>query len=224
MPKKNLLIAGVIVLLLIIGAVGFMMMQKPSTKSASETTTPKDTTQDTSGVSTTTGSIRSLLAGGKNISCTVTYPENGGGGTMFIADKKMRGDFSTKDSSGKQIESHMIQDGDFAYSWMGTQGVKMKIDTSVKASPAAGSAGQSVDLDKQENMNCQSWSVDNSKFTVPADVKFMDATSFTGQTQTQTQTNTNATSNPSVDKSACAAITDPTVKAACLNAAGSGGY
>lgn len=224
MPKKNLLIAGAVVLLLVIAGVGFMMMSKSSGKSAEDLTVSKDSAKDTTGESTTKGSIRSLLSGGKNITCTVAYPDNGGGGTMYIADKKMRGDFTTKDAGGKQIESHMVQDGEFIYSWMGTQGVKMKIDTSANASPAAGSAQQGADLDKQQDMKCSSWSIDNSKFAVPADVKFMDATGFTGQTQTQTQTNTNATSNPSSVQSACSAITDPAAKAACMSAAGSGGY
>lgn len=225
MPKKNLLIAGVVVLLLVIAGVGFMIMSKSSGKSAEDLTVGKDSAKDTTVESTTKGSIRSLLSGGKNITCTVVYPDNVGGGTMFIADKKMRGDFTTKDAGGKQIESHMLQDGEFIYSWMGAQGVKMKIDTGANASPAAGSAQQGADLDKQQDMNCSSWSVDNSKFILPTDVKFMDATAFTGQTQTQTQTQTGTgTNGSSAIKAACESITDPANKAACLKAAESGGY
>lgn len=226
MPKKNLLIAGAVVVLLIIGVVGFMLMKKPSTNSASEMTTPKDTAQGAGGVSTTKESIRSLFSAGKNVTCTFTYADNSTSGTIYVADKKIRSDFTIKDASGKMTESHMIQDGDTGYFWTGTQGTKMKIDTSVKASPAAGSAQQGADLDKQQDMKCSSWSIDGSKFTVPTDVKFMDVSGFTGQTQTQTQTqtNTSAPSNSSVVKSACETITDPANKAACLNAAGSGGY
>src|SRR3989344_8038611 len=169
MPKKNLLIAGAAVLLLIVLGAGFMMMSKSPQKSAGETAVTLDTTQEQSGVSTTKDSIKSLFSAGKNVTCTVTYPENGGGGTMYIADKKMRGDFSTKDAGGKLIESHMILDGDTSYSWMGLQGVKMKIDATAGASPATGTTQQAADLDKQQDMNCSGWSVDNSKFTVPVD-------------------------------------------------------
>lgn len=217
MPNKNLLIAGAVLLLIIVvGVVGFMMMSKSSKNSDAESAVAKDAEQEQSGVSATKESIKNLFSSGKNVTCTVTYPDNGGGGTMYIADKKMRGDFSTKDSSGKQIESHMILDGDTSYSWMGTQGVKMKIDSTVKASPAAGTTQQGTDLDKQQDMNCSSWSVDNSKFALPGDVKFTDMTGFLQQTQTQTQTQTGGTS-------ACNAITDPTAKAACITATQSSG-
>ncbi len=216
MPKKNLLIAGAVVVLLILVGAGYMVMSKSSKGSATESAVSTDTAQEQSGVSATKESIKSLFSAGKSVTCTVTYPDNGGGGTMYIADKKMRGDFSTKDSGGKQIESHMILDGDTSYSWMGTQGVKMKIDASVAASPATGTTQQAADLDKQQDMNCSSWSVDNSKFAIPADVKFMDVSGFTQQTQTQTQTQTGGSS-------ACNAITDPTAKAACITATQSSG-
>jgi hypothetical protein len=222
MPKKNLLIAGAALFLLLIVGAGLMFMAKTSRKNVPESTLPKETVSDQSGVFATKESIKSLFSSGKNVTCSVAYPDNGGGGTMFIADKKMRGDFSTKDASGKQLESHMILDGDTSYSWMGAQGVKMKIDASVKASPGSSSAGQTADLDKQEDMSCSGWSVDNSKFVVPGDIKFMDATSFTGQTQTKTQTG--GSSTPGDSKSACGAITDPTAKAACMGATGAGGY
>ncbi len=219
MPKKNLLIAGAVAILLLIGA-GYLIMSKTSKKSVSESTVGQGKAQDT-GSASTKGSIRSLLSAGKNVFCTVTYPDNGGSGTMYIADKKMRGDFSTKDANGKPIESHMMQDGEFTYSWMGTQGFKMKIDTTVQASPTttSGTTQQGADLDKQVDMNCSSWSVDNSKFTVPEDVKFIDGSSFMKQTQSQTQTQTQTNTN-----STCAQISDPSAKAACMSAVQSGGY
>lgn len=218
MPKKNLLITGAAVLLLIIVGAGFVMMSKSSKNIDGQTAVAPETKQEQGGVSTTKDSMKSLFSAGKNITCTVTYPENGGGGTMYIADKKMRGDFSTKDASGKQLESHMILDGDTSYSWMGLEGIKMKIDSTAGASPAAGAVGQSADLDKQQDMNCSSWSVDSSKFALPTDVKFTDMSGFLQQTQTQTQPQTQTGGS-----SACNAITNPTAKAACIAATQSSG-
>lgn len=220
MPKKNLLIAGAAVLLLLIVGAGLMMVSNSSKKTVSESTVTQGTANDSSETSTTKGSIKSLFSAGKNVTCTVTYPDNGGGGTMFIADKKMRGDFSTSDASGKQSESHMILDGETSYSWMGLEGVKMKIDSSVKASPSAGTTQQTADMDKELDMNCSSWSVDNSKFVVPADVKFTDLSGFIQQTQTQTQTGGSSGSGGST--SACDSIADPTTKAACISTLGGG--
>ena len=204
MPKQTLLIAGAIVAVIIIGAAGFFLLKKPAQTPQESTTTQQTQPEE----SQTKGSIKNLLASGKNETCTVKYPvgEQMGEGTVYVSGKNLRGDF-TMTSEGKTFDSHMIQDETFIYSWLSLspQGAKMKIAEleKVQASPTT----ESVDLDQEVDINCSSWSVDSSKFTPPADVNFME----TGTTPTQTQ---------KLDKSICDQITEPQAKASCLQSLG----
>ena len=204
MPKQTLLIAGAIVAVVIIAAAGFFLFKKP-TQTPQESTITQPTQLEESQ---TKGSIKNLLAAGKNQTCTIKYPvgEQMGEGTVYVSGKNLRGDF-TMTSAGKTFDSHMIQDETYMYSWssLSPQGVKMKIAEleKVQASPTA----ESVDLNQEVDVNCSSWSVDSGKFTPPADVNFME----TGTTPAQTQ---------QLDKSVCDQITDPQAKASCLQSLG----
>ena len=204
MPKQTLLIAGAIVAVVIIAAAGFFLFKKP-TQTPQESTITQPTQLEESQ---TKGSIKNLLAAGKNQTCTIKYPvgEQMGEGTVYVSGKNLRGDF-TITSAEKTFDSHMIQDETYMYSWssLSPQGVKMKIAEleKVQASPTA----ESVDLNQEVDVNCSSWSVDSGKFTPPADVNFME----TGTTPAQTQ---------QLDKSVCDQITDPQAKASCLQSLG----
>lgn len=210
MSKQMQIIIGVAVAALVIGVLAFTQLKK-SPQSPQPSVTQE---QPAASASTTTGSIKSLLGIGKNQTCKVTYPDGKGKGTIYIADKKMRGDF-TMTVNSKETESHMIQDGDVTYFWSGTQGTKMKIDESLKASasPTAGGQSQGADLNKDVDMKCSSWSVDNSMFTAPSDVKFTDL-SETMMKMPQNKTGGSSTSPSSY----CDQITDPAAKAACIPA------
>lgn len=204
MPKQTLLIAGGVIALIIVGAGGFFLLNK-SSQAPQESTTAQETKTEES---TTKGSIKNLLAAGKNQTCTVKYPagEQMGEGTVYVSGKNLRGDF-TITSEGKTIDSHMIQDETYMYSWssLSPQGIKMKIAEleKVQASPTA----ESVDLDREVDINCSSWSVDSGKFTPPSNVNFTE----TNLTPPQTQ---------QIDKSVCDQITDPQTKASCLQSLG----
>ena len=204
MPKQTLLIAGAIIVLIIVAAAGFFLLKKPA-QTPQESPTVQQTQQ---GESQTKGSIKNLLAAGKNQTCTIKYPagEQMGEGTVYVSGKNLRGDFAMT-SAGKTFDSHMIQDETYMYSWssLSPQGVKMKIAEleKVQASPTT----ESVDLNQEVDVNCSSWSVDSGKFTPPADVNFME----TGTTPAQTQ---------KLDPSVCNQISDPQAKASCLQSLG----
>src|SRR3989344_6201362 len=204
MPKQTLLIAGVIVTVIIIGVAGFFLLKKPA-QPPQESPTAQQTQQEESQAK---GSIKNLLAAGKNQTCTIKYPvgEQMGEGTVYVSGKNLRGDF-TMTSAEKTFDSHMIQDETYMYSWssLSPQGVKMKIAEleKVQASPTT----ESVDLNQEVDINCSNWNVDSSMFKPPADVTFME----TGTTPSQTQ---------KLDPSICNQITDPQAKASCLQSLG----
>lgn len=213
MSKQLGLIIGIVAVVLIIVAGVFLLSKKPSSSISQEAVNQQLTS---SGESTATrGSIKSLLGIGKNETCIVSYPSAEGEtkGTVYVSGKKMRGDFTVKDTSGKEIESHMIADEAYNYFWSSAvaQGTKMKIDETVQATPTPNAQTQGTDLDREVDYKCSSWPVDDSKFVPPANIQFMDISQVIKQTQTQ----------PSImntQKSACEQISDPGAKAACLEA------
>lgn len=204
------LIAAAVVVILIVAAGAFLMMSKRGQEAQ-----PTTVTQDqTSNESSTTGSIKSLLGSGRNVTCTITYPENGGSGTIFVANTKMRGDFTTV-ADTNTVESHMVSDGQFMYMWSGNQGTKISIEeaTKVSGSPSPGTTqSQGADINENVDMKCSSWSVDESKFAIPADVKFTDLSSILKSIPSPA-----GSGSGSMDKSICNQITDPQAKAACLS-------
>ncbi|MDQ5954780.1 MAG: hypothetical protein QG583_708 [Patescibacteria group bacterium] len=122
----------------------------------------------------TKGSLRSLLALGKNTMCTFTsvVENSSSSGTVYIAaDGSMSGDFTSQTSAGT-ITSHMIMKGGTSYVWSGAQGAKMNVSATQNAT--ASNTNQSVDLDAQVDYDCKNWTRDDSKFTVPTNVNFID--------------------------------------------------
>lgn len=212
MSKQLGLIIGALIILAIIGGGAAYLLLGNSTQKqeGSPVTLEKSPEQ-----STAKGSIQSLIAGGKNVMCTVKYPEVEGAaqGTVYVSGKNMRGDFTTT-VEGKAFDSHIISDGAFMYTWASSspQGVKIKIDTTqavVQATPGS----QQVDINKELDLDCSSWSVDNSKLTPPSDVKFTEVSVPASQSPQQTQ--------GTGDKSSfCNQLTDPQAKAVCLQQTG----
>jgi len=202
-------IIAVVVLILILGIGGvlFMKYSKPPTASNTSSTGPSQEQEANS----TSGTILSLLSGGKNVNCTISYPDNKGAGTIYVSDKKYAGDFTIKDVNGKEITSHMVSDGTYAYIWSTgmTNGIKMKYDAA-KNTVEDAQENQTIDLNQNVNLKCSPWLPDNSKFTPPTNIKFQDISALLEQTQTTTGTQTQG--------SPCDQITDADTKAACIEA------
>lgn len=202
------MIAGAVIAVVIVILVAVFMMMNKSSQPSQATPVTEQTQTDSEGI--TTGTIESILAGGKNTTCDIVYEDNTGVGKIYVSDKKMRGDFATE-VDGKAVESSMIYDGEYSYIWSGLQGTKFKIDPTV-ATPDP-SAKQGADLEQKVKMKCSSWTVDNSMFAMPADVKFTDLTE-----SMMMQKQTGGSTAPSTSKSYCDAIADPQAKAACVSA------
>src|SRR3989344_382 len=127
----------------------------------------------------TKGSLRSLLGLGKNVMCTFESSADGAtsSGTVYIASNgNMRGDFKMGAGAGVQSSSMMVKDG-YSYVWSGgsDQGIKMAASADAAAQAGAeGEAKQSVGLDEQVDYSCSGWTMDASKFMMPAGVEFID--------------------------------------------------
>lgn len=200
---------GIVIALVVLGLIGIVGYKQFNKSAAAPTQDTSNSSQTTigSGEAMNKGSIKSLFGQGKNVSCTIDYPDSQvQDGTVYVSGSKMRGDFSMM-TDGKTADSHMINDGTYIYSWssVSAQGTKMKVETVEEASQEVNTEQkQNVDLDTEVDYKCAPWSVDNSLFVPPANVQFVDFSESMKQIQ----------------KSACDQIPDPDAKAACEKAMG----
>ncbi len=208
--QTTMIIAAAVGIVIVVGAL-FLALSKSSNKTQNEPITANQAQQSSPQ---TTGSIKSIITAGKSQNCQISYPDGSGSGTIFASSGKARADF-TVSANGTPAENHMIYDGDYGYFWTGTQGTKFKIDQNATPSPATNQQ-QSADLNKKVNLNCSDWTVDNSKFEVPKDIKFTDL-SETMMMQSSPKTSSSA---PTTPQSYCNQLTDPQAKAACANSYG----
>jgi len=210
MSKRLLPIgAGILAIILIVVIIAVAVSRKPQTTPQSQTSTSGKTE-----VATSRGSLKDLISGGKNLTCQISYTASDQtvAGTVYVAgEKKMRGDF-TMTVNGNPMDSHMIVDAGWGYSWTSASpaGTKMKIEET-SPTPTAGSATQSAELEREVEYKCSDWSPDNSKFTPPADIQFTDMSQAAANLQNQP-----TTAKPDLN-SICNQITDPQAKAACLS-------
>lgn len=215
MSKQPIIIAAVLGVLTLGGVVAFMQMQKPAPKPVEVAEqnvqqAPENTSQK--------GTIQSLIAAGKNVVCEINMGDQGGSGTTYVSGNKLRGDFTVQ-IENNPMATHMVSDGEYLYMWTdgSTQGTKFKIDPETQKKVATSSGQASVtDFEKEVDLKCTAWTIDNSKFTVPTDVKFTDLS----QTINNAIKNQPGSSLPKVDKSICDQIPDPEGKASCLKTLG----
>ncbi len=134
--------------------------------------------------------MRDLLASGKNQKCIISVSSTDEEGiktetnaTLYVSGKKMAEEISVSstDKNMPKTNMHMISDGSFMYTWnidTKDQGLKMAIsETEANDADTPDSANVQtggVDMNEKYDMKCTPWIVDNSKFTIPADVKFTD--------------------------------------------------
>lgn len=147
------------------------------------------------------GSIFDLVNQDKNITCTFGDDQKNFSGTIYVANKKVRSDFTTT-AANQAIEGHSIIDGDWVYTWtsMLPRGTKMNVADLKSAANGAedkdnkgrgrtddvqnGGKGQGIAEQAQErtrlnekfNYHCFDWTVDESKFNLPEDITFTDTT------------------------------------------------
>ncbi len=208
--QNKVMIAGALVVVAVIGAAAFFFMS--NSKKSPEGVANSQTGSENAAVNKS--SIKSLLGRGENVSCRVKYTENEMGGTVYVAGDRVRGDFTVVEN-GQSMENHMIQDGEYIYVWSTSdQGLKMKVsEEAVQASPGT-DVDKPVDLDEQVEMDCDKWSVDESMFSPPANVKFTDVADAMKSLQEP------ANQAPQDAQDVCSQITDPQAKAACVAAIG----
>lgn len=133
-------------------------------------TTP---TENTSGKKM---SFDAFLKQGGSYVCTIkSEMENDGvllGGTVYINNKDLRGDFKAN-VSGIEMTNSFISKGGYMYTWSsisGGSGFKF----AVNANGTADNSAMGFDAKQFGDYDCQDWTVDSSKFAMPSGVVFTE--------------------------------------------------
>jgi len=133
-----------------------------------------------------TGNLLDLLKKGSSIKCTGSYSGEEGGMemTVYASGKKSYSEMEIDMGSEGTLKTYSIFDGDWMYSW-NDQGMATKMKVS-DMEDLAGDMPAADDYDvqgekpqafqQQFDYKCVPWIPDNSKFTPPGDVEFMDLT------------------------------------------------
>lgn len=126
------------------------------------------------------GTLKSLMSMGKNITCDLTFADpaaNGGtvGGTIKIAGERMRGDFEVQ-QTGMAYASYIIHDGEYIYTWsdseVGSFALKLPAEDG-QNNDDTNQVAQPMDLGNEINYECRPWSVDATVFVPPSEINFM---------------------------------------------------
>lgn len=172
--NRNVQILIGILVLIVFGAGAFLMF-----KNSSKTPVATQNSQTTVAEQKPAGnqkSIKDLLTSGQAQKCTYKdkMAEVDVEGTVYVADGKMRSDYTSK-TGGQTIMGHMVVSDTKSYIWMDGQsmGMMMTFDPN-KVSETAPTGTQSVDVNKLIDYNCSGWSSDSSVFTPPSNIKFQN--------------------------------------------------
>jgi hypothetical protein len=165
-------IIGLVVAIVVIGGGAWYVSSHPSAS-----------TEGATGAQTTggeqNGTFGTLLALGGSQTChvNITNPQAPSTGTVYVSNGEVRSDVETT-VNGKTVTAHVIKTSDTLYTWtdMAPQGVKLSLSAATSANSSGSSSG--FDANAQVQYSCVPWVADSSKFTVPANVSFMDMTSI----------------------------------------------
>lgn len=185
MKKRAYLFLFLLPAVLILGGCG-KKVESNNVSPAAQNPAAQNNAATAKGESETTkmsASIKELMKGGKSLDCTFSFTDDKQGVTQsgkFYVDgpnARSRSEIEiTTNKTGQKTESYMITDGDYGYSWSSADaktGFKINLN---EAQPTGNTnnAQNTEDLNQLINFDCRNWSVDNSKFDLPAGMKFID--------------------------------------------------
>lgn len=189
--NKNIILISIILIVLAIAGYFFMMPKKSMSPALTVDETSKiknidaevkENKQNAAESSNTIeGSIMDLMKKGTSMHCTYTYNQDNVmmSGEFDVSGIKLAGKTTTK-TGDKVFDAYMIGDGDKMYTWT-TMPLKMGWAMKYSEFEAKETTKMSSEMKqkaesymKNYKYNCSPASIDDSKFKVPADVKFTE--------------------------------------------------
>jgi len=144
---------------------------------------PSSTTSSTAPTAGGMQSLSALVAAGSPVTCQFasTTPQGRMQGTMYIANGMVAGDFTTQNPQAGTVNTHMLTRDNTSYVWtsLSTTGFK----STINAANANNAPSQGVSYSQPMDYQCQPWTVDSSKFSLPANISFITSASYTPPSQ-----------------------------------------
>ena len=149
--------------------------------SSGKSATTTNVTHTTAGVARQ--SLHDLISSGITQTCTfsiaaTTATSSSMTGTIYTTSENMYGDFAKTSSAGKVTTAHMIIVNGEDYLWSDALSKGIKMPWSATNSTALMNKYGDIDIEQGATYSCTSWTPDQSKFTLPADIKFMDISKY----------------------------------------------
>lgn len=139
-------------------------------------------------------SLSDLVKKGNNQICTYAMADGKAVSSVMVSGNKFYQETVMKD---KEVENiiYSLSDGEWIYTWNSMQknsGIKMNIkqleEDAKKVAPTGTTQTENkVDLNEQQEVDCQKWNVDESKFVIPKEVVFEDFSKTMTDFQKQVQ-------------------------------------
>lgn len=211
--NKTLLIGLAVGAVVIIAAAGVFLLNSKKQQPATTSETPETSVTNTD---TQPRSLRELMSFANNQTCTFT-DDQGNSGVVYVSDNKMRGDFQSS-LNGENTESHMLINGNDMYLWFADnpEGFKTSLESVKDLQAEQGDdEPKTVDIDKQVDYECQNWTVDQSVFQVPTDVKFTDYSAMMESAAEMMEDSPESLDGNAAQCQACESLPD-SAKAQCL--------
>lgn len=151
----------------------------PAADSASQTETASADTAAADAGGSFNGSIFDLAARGGDWKCSVDAQASTGAGqavssgTVYVSGNKVHGDFTSKVQGYGTVDSHLISDGAYVYSWTSIMAQGVKVKATAQSEGGTQTSGQGGDANQNYAYHCEPSAADATLFTPPAGVKFI---------------------------------------------------
>lgn len=220
MQNKTLLAIVAVAAVILLGAGGLFLFSKNKTASTPNSTVAKNATEQKEMAGE--GSIKDIFTNGANKKCTFDVKSENGEtmGTIYNSGKNAYGEIQVK-TTNKTQKTFVIRDNETFYMWGDSfpTGIKMTLSLDEMAGKLSGvESGNQTTVTPSVNSDfkCSDWTVDSSKFKVPANVKFTDMSSVTNMNTKPTGTSqTTGAMEGSSQCSICNSLSGA-AKTACL--------
>jgi len=97
-------------------------------------------------------------------------------GTVYISEGNISGEFTTIAEGRPMQTMFMMRDG-YSYTWssaLPNMGFKVKVNTTLGDGGTDTSGTYSWNANQIGDYNCEAWNADQSKFSIPTNVKFQE--------------------------------------------------
>ena len=183
MQNKQAIVGIAIAVLIILGAAGAYLINanKGQDRAPQQTTTTREAPQK----STTAGtSLIDLLKSDESTQCNFNYDDGDGStaGVVYIHNSRMRADVSSL-IDGVESEINMVRKDNLNYIW-GTsfpENTGLVFESELDDLETNEQYQNYFDFERQVDYNCQSWTVEESIFETPDNVKFSDLSGIVGE-------------------------------------------